>query len=61
MMLALLLAVGCTTVKQTKPLPPNPYIRPPQEDRSWFGSWFRPKEPKPPESVADFLKLKRPS
>jgi hypothetical protein len=53
-------AVGCTTATQTKKLPSNPYIKPPKEERNWLGSWFRPKEPEPPDSVDEFLRLKRP-
>ncbi len=61
-LLAACLAItGCNTVEDGRKLPPNPYVRPSQDERnSWFGSWFGPKEPDPPESVADFLRLERP-
>lgn len=59
--LVCLLAVGCAPVQSARKPPANPYIRPPKEEpNSRFGSLFRPKEPEPPQSVTDFLRLQRP-
>ncbi|MHB1033483.1 MAG: hypothetical protein ACYC35_01835 [Pirellulales bacterium] len=38
---------------------PQPKLK--KKDQSWFSSWFAPKEPKPPESVGEWLALKRPN
>lgn len=51
----------------TKPAPqkkvshPNPYTRAKKtEKKSWWDSWFGPKDPPPPKSMSDFMKLERP-
>ncbi len=59
--LVCLFAAGCTSVKEQKKLPRNPYIKPPKEEQStWLGSWFRHKEPDRPDSVVEFLEQERP-
>jgi hypothetical protein len=28
-----------------------------EDESSWFGSWFKPKEPEPPKSVKEWMEL----
>jgi len=37
----------------------NPYGPKPKKESSWWNSWFKPKEPPPPKSTGDWMKLKQ--
>ena len=42
------------------PKSPGSKAQPKKDDsKSWFGSWFKPDEPKPPKNIDDFMELPR--
>jgi len=66
-----LLLVGCTAVAPSKQATSQGVIKSAhprslktqkkEEPKSWFGSWFQPKEPEKPKNVPDWMdKTKRP-
>jgi len=69
-----LLLAGCSTFGKPSPPTRSPSAsqaskqqlkqgsassRQAKKETSWFGSWFKPKEPDPPKSVNEFLRQPR--
>jgi len=50
---------GQSSTKQPAKKIVNPYAPKPKKEGSWWNSWFKPKEPPPPKSTGDWMKLKQ--
>lgn len=43
--------------KKKTPHPYNPWVKQTKKEKSWFSSWFAPKEPEPPQSLREWMEL----
>lgn len=43
--------------KKKQPHPYNPWVKQTKKEKSWFSSWFAPKEPEPPRSLREWMEL----